>query len=330
MKIFVTGATGYIGQGLTSRLLNEGHEVHALCRQQPSNSFDHPRFHFHRGDIGDHEAIFAAMKGCEVVFHVAGVARVWMRDPGRYYDVNVGGTLNVLDAALANNVRKVVFTSSAAVFGTSNGRPVEEDDIRTVNFFTDYETSKFIAEERILRYVRKGLDVVIVHPTRVYGPGSLSESNAVSQIIKLYLEGNWHIIPGNGRMIGNFSFIDDVVNGHVLAMEKGLAGEKYILGGINISFNEFFQMLKESSGKRYVTVHLPLPFMMFYAWQEELMANFPGYEPKITRRWVEKYNHNLACSSGKAVRDLGYTITRLEEGLAKTIGWLRGRLNVIY
>ena len=227
-------------------------------------------------------------------------------------------------------VRKVVFTSSAAIYGASNGRPVKEDDIRKLNFFTDYESSKFIAEERIQAYVRQGLDVVIVHPTKVYGPGALTESNALSQIMRRYVEGEWHIIPGNGKMIGNFAFIDDVVNGHIMALEKGVAGEKYILGGVNASFNDFFSQLKNSSGKVYFTVHLPQTYMMLYALQEELTAKIFGGEPKITRPWVKKYGHHLACSSDKAVRELGYTITSLEEGFEKTLNWISNELNVIY
>ena len=331
MKIFITGATGYIGQRLTARLLEDGHEVHALCRRPPEGSdFQHQGFHFHPGDLRDFDSVVKAMKGCEAVFHLAALAKVWMPNPAEFYQVNVMGTVHVLDAAVACGVGKVVFTSSAAIYGSSNGTPVNEGDIRRLNFFTDYESSKFIAEERIQSYVRKGLDVVIVHPTKVYGPGILSESNALSQIIRRYVEGEWHIIPGNGRMIGNFAFIDDVVNGHVMALEKGVAGEKYIIGGVNTSFNDFFSRLKNLSGKAYVTFHLPQSCMMLYAWQEELRAKMFGIEPKITRPWVKKYSHHLACSSDKAVRELGYKITPLDEGFGKTLTWISNELNVIY
>ena len=220
MSVFITGATGYIGHRLTIKLLEKGYQVHALCRQKPdSQTFQHPGFHFFPGDIEDSNAIMAAMKGCDAVFHLAAIAKVWTPNPLQYYNVNVSGTCKVLDAALENKIKKVVFTSSAAVFGFSNGIPLNEQDVRKNAFFTDYETSKFIAEERIQHYVRKGLDIVIVHPTKVYGPGLWTESNAVSQMIKLFVEGDWRLIPGNGKMVGNFSFIDDVVEGHIMALE---------------------------------------------------------------------------------------------------------------
>jgi NAD+-dependent farnesol dehydrogenase len=329
MKIFLTGSTGYIGQRLTEKLLQLGHEVHALCRKAPE-FFDHPNYFFHEGEIQNAEDVRHAMQGCEVVFHLAAIARVWMKNPADYYSINVDGTVNVLNAALENNVRKVVFTSSAAIYGVSRGKPITENVSRDHAFFTDYESSKFIAEERVQHFVRQGLNVVIVHPTKVYGPGVWTESNAVSQMIKLFLEGDWHVIPGDGRMIGNFSFIDDVVNGHLQAMAKGRAGEKYILGGVNVSFNEFFSALKRVSGKDFLTWHVPYQMMMFFGWQEEVIAKLFGKEPKITRPWIKKYSHDLALSSEKAERELGYSVTPLDDGLQKTIEWLCSKMNVYY
>jgi farnesol dehydrogenase len=326
MKIFITGATGYIGQRLTEELLRQGHEVHALCRQRPDfPSFRRPEFYFYQGDLFDMHALNAAMKNCEAVFHLAAIAKVWMPSRGQYYDVNVKGTVNVLDAALDNNVQKIVFTSSAAVYGTSNGRLLTEEDVRTQPFFTDYESSKFIAEERIQHYVRRGLNVVIVHPTKVYGPGIWTESNAVSQMIKGYIEGKWRIIPGDGKMVGNFSYIDDVLNGHIAALESGRPGEKYILGGVNVSFNDFFKQLRNISGKDFFTFHVPYPLMMLYGMKEEFVNTISGKEPKITRPWIEKYNHDLALSSAKAERELGYVITPLDKGLEKTLEWILGQ-----
>jgi len=323
MKVFITGATGYIGHHLTVKLLENGYEVHALCRNKPAfQSFQHRAFHFFPGNIEDPGSILTAMNGCEVVFHLAAIAKVWTPSPKRFYEVNVCGTCNVLEAALINNIRKVVFTSSGAVFGPSSDRPLHEQDVRKNAFFTDYETSKFIAEERIQHYVRKGLDIVIVHPTKVYGPGLWTESNAVSRMIKLFVEGKWRVIPGNGNMVGNFSFIDDVVEGHLLALKKGIAGEKYILGGVNVSFNDFFCLLKKSSGKEYATIHIPYSLMMLYGWKEEWIAKLRGKEPKITRPWIKKYSHHLALSSEKSVCELGYSITPLESGLKKTLEWL--------
>jgi nucleoside-diphosphate-sugar epimerase len=322
MKIFVTGATGYIGQQLTARLLNQGHRVHALCRSMPKGMlYEHPNLRLFFGDLSNRHMLADAMDGCEQVYHLAAYARPWAKNSSTFFEINVKGTVNILDAALAANVKKLVFNSTGATFGTSNGKPITEETVRKVDFFTEYESSKFIAEERIQHYALKGLQGVIVHPFRVYGPGLWSESNAVSNLIKMYVEGNWHVIPGDGKTLGSFSFIDDVVDGNLLAMEHGKSGERYILGGENLSFNDFFAMLKRLSGKDYFMTHVPLPLMLLFALKEEAGTWF-GREPMITRKWVHKYNHNLACSSEKSIRELGYRITPLEDGITKTLKWL--------
>src|SRR5690349_12627370 len=129
MKVFVTGSTGYIGQRLTEQLLEQGHEVHGLCRHEPESVFyKHPNFIIHQGEIQNAEDVYHAMKGCEAVFHLAAIAKVWMKNPADYYSINVDGTINILDAALRSRVKKVVFTSSAAIYGASNGHPMGEDD----------------------------------------------------------------------------------------------------------------------------------------------------------------------------------------------------------
>jgi nucleoside-diphosphate-sugar epimerase len=322
-KVFITGATGYIGWELTKRLLSSNCIVHAYCRSDPDpDRFNHPNLKIFKGDLLDLPAIERAMTGCEEAFHLAAYARVWAKHPETFFHVNVLGTVNILNAAQHTGVRKVVFTSTGGTFGASNGKPITEAQARTMDFFTEYESSKFIAEEQVQHFVRKGLDVSIVHPVRVYGPGIMTESNALTMMIKAYVEGNWHIIPGTGEAIGCFSFISDVVNGHLLAMENGKPGEKYILGGVNASFNEFFGLLKDITGKGFFMVRLPMPVMLLYGYKEELLARWFNVEPQITRKWIRKYNYNMSCSSEKAISELGYSITPLEKGVYKTLSWL--------
>ena len=323
MKIFITGATGYIGSKLALRLADAGHTVHALCRSKSNAlSIEHKNIKIFEGDILNKKSIEDAMKSCEQVYHLATYTSVWAKNPKTYFDINIQGAINVLNTAIVSGVRKIVYTSTAGTYGPSTGTLTTEKSIRTIDFFTEYESSKFIAEEKVQHYVRKGLNVVIVNPSRIYGPGLLNESNSVTKLIKLYAEGKWHLIPGNGETIGNYVFIDDVINGHILAMSKGLAGEKYILGGENVSYIEFFDTLSKVSGKKYKLYKTPLFLMLAFARIQELLAGSFNRPPLITPKWVKRYLYDWALSSQKAESELGYEITPLEKGMTQTIKWL--------
>jgi len=331
MKIFVTGATGYIGQKLVARLLSQGHHVHVLCRRAPDpDMYTDSRIHVFDGDLSDPAKISEAMRGCSHVYHTAAYARVWAKSPRVYFDVNVKGTVNVLESALQNKVDRLVFTSSCGTFGTSNGHPITEDTPRMVGFFNEYESSKFIAEEKVREYALKGLHTIIVHPARVYGPGTWTDSNAISMLVRKYVTGGWHLIPGNGKALGCFSYIDDVVDGHILAAARGTRGEKYILGGDNIDLNTFFATLRRISRRNYLLVKVPLPLIVLYAWQEELAARYLGRLPSVTPKWVKKYNEDAALSSAKAMQELNYRITPFETGLSRTLEWLREECKIYY
>jgi len=329
MKVFVTGATGYIGQRLVERLLEQGYEVNALVRSIPhSVEAVHPNLFFKTGNILDKESLERGMEGCVQVYHLAAFARPWTRNARTYFEVNVQGTLNVLEAAQLAGVKKLVYSSSCAVLGRSNGSPLTEEHVRDVNFFSDYESSKYLAECLVRNYSRMGLNSVIVSPSKVYGPGLWKESNAVSYLMQLYIEGDWHVIPGDGASLGCFCYIDDVVNGHILAMTLGRTGEKYILGGDNLRLTEFFDLLKSLSGKHHKLVRIPIWLMMLFGWKEEVRASLFGNEPLITRKWIAKYGNDLACSSDKAIKELGYKITPVREGMSATLTWLREVRNV--
>jgi farnesol dehydrogenase len=169
--------------------------------------------------------------------------------------------------------------------------------------------------------------VVIVNPPRLYGPGLLNKSNSVTILIKKYLKGTWRIIPGTGNAIGNYVFIDDVVNGHILAMKNGISGERYILGGENISFNGFFNSLSKVSGKKYMLFHLPFPVILAISKIEFFLAEKFGKKPLITPPWAKRYLQNRPVSSKKAIAHLKYSITPLNEGIRKTIEWLKTKQN---
>jgi len=200
--------------------------------------------------------------------------------------------------------------------------PANETTPRTVPYFNAYEVTKAEAEIKAREFCDKGLPVVIVNPSRVYGPGPINPSNSVTRMIAGYKKGTWRIIPGDGKMTGNYVFIGDVVHGHILAAQKGRAGERYILGGENITFDQLFQILAKVTGKYRRMVHLPLAAMSIAAKFMEWQNLLTGLPPAITADFVKKYMCHWSLSSYKAINELGYQVTPFETGARKTLKWL--------
>jgi nucleoside-diphosphate-sugar epimerase len=324
MRYFLTGISGFIGLNLAKALAAGGHKVNAIIRREVSTDLsDIPGLQLFKGDLQDINAMKQAMQGCEAVFHLAAYARPWSKDPGIFHRVNVEGAVNVFNAALESGVKKVVFTSSAATMSPSEGnKPSDESTPRKIPLFNAYEVTKTEAENQAREFCSKGLPVVIVNPSRVYGPGPINPSNSITRMIAGYHKGTWRIIPGDGKMTGNYVFIDDVVYGHMMAAQKGRPGERYILGGENLTFDEFFQVLAKLTGKPRRMVHLPLAFMMAAAKLMEWQVPLTGLPPAITADFVKKYLNHWSLSSEKAVQELDYKVTPFEEGAGKTLEWI--------
>ena len=325
MKCLVTGATGFIGSNLVRELLNRKYEVNLLVRSKNKLDDDlKSECSIFEGDLFNLEAIEKSVKGCKCIFHMAAYANIWSKDKSHAFKTNVQGTENILNAALKNKVSKVIFTSSAATLTPSEKKEeVDETFPPPNNYLTDYETTKKQAEELCVKFAQQGLDVIIVNPSRVFGPGLLSKSNSVTLLIKKFISGTWRFIPGSGKQIGNYVFVDDVVSGHILAQQYGKPGERYILGGTNISFNGFFELLKEVSGKSYNLFHLPFSLMLAVSKLELFMAENFGKKPLITPPWIKRYMQHRLVSSQKAINEIHYTITPLSEALEQTVNWIR-------
>ena len=276
------------------------------------------------GDILDRDSLRRGITGCTEVFHLAAYARNWAEDPSLFFRLNVEGARNVFEVAVEAGVRRIVYTSTVVVFGpTPRGVVGNEEMPRTTpRFFTEYEESKVVAEREALQLTSKGFPIVVVHPTRAYGPGKLTEGNSVSLMFDQYDRGRFPALPGRGENVGNYVLVDDLVEGHVLAMEKGTVGERYILGGENTSLKGLLRLVDELTKRRHVQVGLPRSVAMLYAGFEKRKAEWFGVYPRITPGWVEMFLVDWAYSSAKAERELGYRITPLREGVRRTLDWL--------
>jgi farnesol dehydrogenase len=326
MNCFLTGANGFIGSRLAERLAEQGHTIRCLVRSPDKLSYISGLKGLTAviGDLENIPALEEGVAGCDTVFHLAAYAKPWSKDKTLPYRVNVTGTENLLRASLKAGVKRFIFTSSAAVIGPSPGPdPIDESYPRSVPFFNEYEETKATCESLVIQYCRDGMETVIVNPPRVYGPGPVNESNSVTRMIRLFAQGKWHIIPGDGKCTGNYVLVDDVVRGFILAAEKGRPGERYALGGENLTFDRFFDILAEVTGKRNWLIHLPVWMMVATARMMEWQTSVTGIPPLITAPWVKKYLNHWSLSSEKAMTELGYQQTPFREGAMITLEWLK-------
>ena len=321
-KIFITGATGYVGQRVALHLAAKGYLVHALVRSpQKSGLLNHPGITLFNGDISNKESLKAASAGCDVCIHSAGFSALYAPNPKLYHDINVKGSQLVFEAARENNLRKFIYISTAGVLGPSLNGPVNEYSPRKVPFFNEYETTKAKAEEWLLANTADTMPVASLNLTRVYGPGQLSEANAGTRLMLNVMKG-WRIVPGNGESIGNYVYIDDVVTACESAITRAVGGHRYIIGGENLSFNRYFEVVKSVSGAQQKMISLPVSVILLMAYTMQALAVF-GVKPYITPPWVRRYMYNWVLDVTKAREHLEYNPTSFEEGVKKTINWLK-------
>jgi nucleoside-diphosphate-sugar epimerase len=325
MNIFVTGATGFIGKNLSLKLAREGHIVHALYRDIiKTKGMEHENIKLFHGDILDKKSLLNGMKDCTIVFHTAAFTSVWSRNPSTIETLNVDGTSNVLETAMELTVDRIVYTSTAGIFGPSGDNITDETRPYPSTFFTCYEETKAKIEQIIIpQFIDKGLNVIIVNPTRIYGPGPLNDANSVSKIIKKHLENKIGLVPSDGKSIGNYTYIDDVTEGHILAMKNGKTGERYILGGDNIAFIDLMRLIARESGQISRLIRIPVFVMLLLAWVLLIIAKITGIKPMIIPGLVRKFLSDWRVSSEKAKKELGYNPAGIEPGIKNTIQWLR-------
>jgi nucleoside-diphosphate-sugar epimerase len=327
MKVFITGGTGFVGSRLTEKLLSLGYELVILIRN-PAKALYHnnDKVTYVVGDILEKKILEEGTKGCDWVFHMAAFTEPWSKDPEIPRRINVTGTVNVIEAAIKNNVKRVIITSTAGTMGYSiNGHIVDENTGSQHNLKTLYEKSKAEAEMTVLNYSNTNTKIIITNPARIYGPGKLSKSNSLTKIIKWYISGLWRILPDRGNPVGNYVYIDDVVNGHILTALHGKNGQRYILGGENLSFRDFFNKIGEISGRKRKLLSISFDTAGFLLKLAILISKVSGTAPVITQDWINKYRNDAILTSEKAITELGYSITPFEEGISETIKWLRNK-----
>lgn len=326
MKTFITGASGYLGQRLAWRLADAGEQVQVLIRNKNAvDNLNHPNIRIFFGDILELESVKEALGDCQYIFHIAALARVWSKNPEDFYTVNVEGTQNLIQAAKEAQIQKFILTSTTGTIGPSLKNPNDEDTPRWASFNNDYEISKYLAEKELLKEVLNGFPGLIVNPSRIFGPGLDSPSSGINRLIAGYLKNRVAIMPTTHHALGNYGFIDDIVEGHIQARDKGQIGQKYILGGENKSLGDLFKTIKNLTPQRGVMLKFPVWPLKYWSWLELYMGNKFGRSPKITPDFVKRINQDAAFSSKKAIDNLEYKITPFEEAIQTTIQFLMNR-----
>ncbi len=322
-RALVTGATGFIGSYLTRRLLEDEVPVRVLIRNPAKLGPDtRDRVDIVRGDIADsHLAplMARATEDVHTIYHLAACARAWSRDPLEFRRANVDAVGALLDAAERYGVARVVHVSTVLTLAPHRRAPVGGHAARP----TPYETTKAAGERLVEAYAATGRHAVIVHPTRVYGPGPLNDANGVTKAVALYLAGRLRVRLADADVQANYVHADDVAKGMLRAAERGRTGTHYILGGENVSFREFLNLVSDVADLRRVTIPLPRGVAMSVARIAEAWGRLGGTAP-ITRGWIRIFLEDRRVDIEPAQRDLGYEPRPLRDGLAETIQWLGG------
>jgi len=317
---FVTGATGFVGSHVAWHLLHQGWKVVAIRRGNSVNPYLPPgEIDWRRCDVRDADRLVQVMEGCEAVFHVAADYRLWARDPQEIYQSNVAGTDNVLRAARLCRAERVVYTSSVGALGLNpNGTPAnEKTPVQLADMIGHYKRSKYLAERRAEDHARQGLPVVIVNPSTPVGPGD-HKPTPTGKIIVDYLNGKMPAYLNTGL---NLVDVEDVARGHLLALEYGRVGEKYILGNQNLTLAEIFQMLENISGKPAPRLRLPYYPVLCLAYVTEAISRWTHTEPVIPLEGVKMAHRHMFFDAGKAVTELGLPQTPVYAALQKAVKW---------
>jgi dihydroflavonol-4-reductase len=318
----VTGGTGFVGSAVARALLAAGHRVRALVRPNSDRrNLAELCVELVEGSLEDPQSLTRAVGGCRYLFHVAADYRLWVPDPAAMFRTNVEGTRDVLATAISAGVEKVVYTSSVATLGLApEGSADEETHSSADDMIGPYKRSKFLAEKVVHEFVaERGLPAVIVNPSTPVGPRDLKPTPTG----RLILEAARGHMPGYVDTGLNIVHVDDVAAGHLAATEMGQIGERYILGGENMSLEQILAEVAQLVGTRAPRVRIPYSVAYPVAVGAELVARVTGREPFITVDGVRMARKRMYFSSAKACRELGYRPRPAREAIADAIAWFK-------
>jgi dihydroflavonol-4-reductase len=316
-KVFITGATGFVGRAILARLLEEGREVVALARSPESaQRLGELGATAVVGDVLDEESLEAAMAGCETVFHAAGLNAFCLADPSPLFRVNVDGSRNVVRAAARAGARRLVYTSSASTIGEPPGTVAREDTPHDGVFLSEYERSKYEAERAVLSgAAAEGVEVVSVNPSSVQGPGRTGGS---ARLLIDYLNGRLRFF-----VEAWLSLVDvaDCAEGHLRAEIHGVPGERYLLNGATLSSREALAITGRLGGVQHKVRTLRPSVAVAGASAVEAVSRLLRRHPPVCREQARAIAHGHRYDGSRATRELGLTYTPIEETLARTIAW---------
>ena len=323
MLAFLTGATGFVGSHVARALTENGADLRLLVRSNSNlKNIQDLKADLFTGDLRDPASLEKGIAGCDVIFHVAADYRLWVRDPDEMYRANVEGTRSILEAARKNRVRRVVYTSSVATMGfTQNGTSVDENSPVTLeNMIGPYKRSKFLAEQVAIEAARSGLDVVIVNPSTPVGEGDIKPT-PTGRIVVDFLKKKFPAYVDTGL---NLVDVKECARGHIAALENGRAGERYILGGENLTLKQILDKLAAITGLPSPKVRVPYIVALATGVVDELFTGrILGREPRATIDAVRMGRKKMYVTSAKAERELGWKCAPGDDALRRAADWFR-------
>lgn len=323
MLVFVTGATGFLGSHVARVLVEQGAKLRLLVRSSSDlRNIADLNAEQVVGDLRQPESIEKAVSGCEVVFHVAADYRLWVRDPDQMHRSNVEGTRGLLEAARKNGIRRVIYTSSVATMGfTSNGSLADENSpVSLGQMIGPYKRSKFMAEQIAIAAGRSGMDVVVVNPTTPIGERDIKPT-PTGRIVVDFLKKKFPAYVDTGL---NLVDATECARGHLAALEKGRSGERYILGGENLTLKQILDRLAAITGLPSPRMKVPYAMALAAGVVDEVVTgHILRREPRATIDSVRLARKKMFVSSAKAERELGWKIIPVDDALRRAVDWFR-------